>query len=310
MSIDQTPLNEGKREGVGASVAHGSGQSNEALSHRNRAPMDEIWEDHDPNRATSDKSLMLDLDGFEGPLDLLLHLARSQKVDLAKISVLALAEQYLAFIDRARQLRLELAADYLVMAAWLAFLKSKLLIPQKDEDEQMSGEEMAQQLAFRLKRLEAMREAATRLINRNRLGRDVFARGLPEPVIVDKISSYEASLYDLLSAYAAQRQRNSVSQVTIAHRKVWSLKDALHILNRMIGHVGEWTRLDQYLMQYLSDDAQERKTARASSFAASLELVREGLIDIRQDGAFAPIFLKDSDRHLQKSASISGGSAN
>lgn len=284
--------------------------SERSLAHQNRTPMDKIWDDNDPNRATCDKSLMVDLDGFEGPLDLLLHLARSQKVDLAKISVLALAEQYLAFIEKARQLRLELAADYLVMAAWLAFLKSKLLIPQKDEDEQMTGEEMAQQLAFRLKRLEAMREAATRLINRNRLGRDVFARGLPEPVIIDKISSYEASLYDLLTAYATQRQRNSISHVTIAHRKVWSLKDALKILNRMIGQVGEWTSLDQYLLQYLSDDAQERRTARASSFAASLELVREGQLDIRQDGAFAPIFLKDSDRHLSKAASIPSGNVN
>lgn len=310
VSDGQTSLGDGKGAGGSALTTHGSGRHDEALSYRDRAPMDKIWDDNDPNRATSDKGLVLDLDGFEGPLDLLLHLARSQRVDLAKISVLALAEQYLEFIERARQLRLELAADYLVMAAWLAFLKSKLLIPQKDEDEQISGEEMAQQLAFRLKRLEAMREAATRLINRNRLGRDVFTRGLPEPVIIDKISSYEASLYDLLSAYAAQRQRNSVSQVTIAHRKVWSLKDALNILNRMIGHLGEWTQLDQYLMQFLTDNAQERKTARASSFAASLELVREGLIDIRQDGAFAPIFLKDSDRHLHKAASISGGRAN
>lgn len=286
-------------DGKSVNGQSGNGKASPQFTGTN-APMESLWHEDEQNRAISDKSLMVDLDGFEGPLDLLLHLARTQKVDLAKISVLALAEQYLAYIEKARQLRLEVAADYLVMAAWLAFLKSKLLIPQKDEEEQLSGEEMAQQLAFRLKRLEAMRDAASSLINRNRLGRDVFARGMPEPMIVDKLSTYEASLYDLLTAYASQRQRNSLSQVTIAHRKVWSLKDALGILNRMIGTISEWTDLEQYLEQYLSGSNQERRTARASSFAASLELVREGQIDIRQDGAFAPIFLKDSDRHLQR----------
>lgn len=268
---------------------------NVAKSENNRAPMDKLWED--PNKALSDKSLMVDLDGFEGPLDLLLHLARTQKVDLAKISVLALAEQYLAFVENARKLRLELAADYLVMAAWLAFLKSKLLIPQKADEEEQSGEEMAQALAFRLKRLEAMREAATRLINRNRLGRDVFARGMPEPIVIDKTSDYEASLYDLLTAYASQRQRNSLSLVTIAKRNVWSLKDARGILARMVGQIDEWTALDQFLLQYLHDDESERRTALASSFAASLEMVREGQLDIRQDGVFAPIFLRNSTRN-------------
>ena len=155
-------LNEGQATGE---VNAQSADQNGAKPSSKRAPMDKLWED--PDRAISDKSLMVDLDGFEGPLDLLLHLARTQKVDLAKISVLALAEQYLAFVEDARKLRLELAADYLVMAAWLAFLKSKLLIPQKSDEEEQSGEEMAQALAFRLKRLEAMREAATRLINRS-----------------------------------------------------------------------------------------------------------------------------------------------
>jgi segregation and condensation protein A len=264
-------------------------------SHNNRAPMDKLWEEQD--RALSDKSLMVDLDGFEGPLDLLLHLARTQKVDLAKISVLALAEQYLAFVEDARKLRLELAADYLVMAAWLAFLKSKLLIPQKSDEEEQSGEEMAQALAFRLKRLEAMREAATRLINRNRLGRDIFARGMPEPIVIEKTSDYEASLYDLLTAYASQRQRNSLSLVTIAKRKVWSLTDARGILSRIVGKIDDWTALDQFLLTYLHDNEEERRTALASSFAASLEMVREGHLDIRQDGLFAPIFLRNSTRN-------------
>lgn len=285
-------LNEGQATGE---MNAQSADQNGAKSSSKRAPMDKLWED--PDRAISDKSLMVDLDGFEGPLDLLLHLARTQKVDLAKISVLALAEQYLAFVEDARKLRLELAADYLVMAAWLAFLKSKLLIPQKSDEEEQSGEEMAQALAFRLKRLEAMREAATRLINRNRLGRDIFARGMPEPIVIEKTSDYEASLYDLLTAYASQRQRNSLSLVTIAKRNVWSLKDARGILARMVGQINDWTALDQFLLQYLHEDEDERRTALASSFAASLEMVREGQLDIRQDGVFAPIFLRNSTRN-------------
>lgn len=254
-------------------------------------PMDAVWENAESNRATGDPALVIDVDGFEGPLDLLLHLARTQKVDLAKISVLALAEQYLQFVEKARALRLELAADYLVMAAWLAYLKSRLLIPQNPKGDEPSGEEMAAQLAFRLKRLEAMREAATRLVNRNRLGRDVFARGAPEAIVTDRISSFDASLYDLLTAYAAQRQRQMVSQVTIGRRRVWSLSDARVILVRLIGELKDWTALDQYLVRYLSDP-EERVTAIASSFAASLEMVREGRLEIRQDGVFQPIYMR------------------
>ncbi len=257
----------------------------------NAAPMDAMWDNTASTRATGDPSLLIDVEGFEGPLDLLLHLARTQKVDLAKISVLALAEQYLQFVEKARALRLELAADYLVMAAWLAYLKSRLLIPQSPKGDEPSGEEMAAQLAFRLKRLEAMREAATRLVNRNRLGRDVFARGAPEATVTDKTSSFEATLYDLLTAYAAQKQRQMVTQVTIGKRRVWSLSDARVILVRLIGELKDWTALDQYLVRYLSDP-EERVTAIASSFAASLEMVREGKIEIRQDGVFQPIYMR------------------
>lgn len=271
-------------------------QPNTGKQTKRSAPMEKLWDENNPDRAISDKSLVLDLEGFEGPLDLLLHLARTQKVDLAKISVLELAVQYLEFVENARKLRLELAADYLVMAAWLAYLKSKLLIPQHIDEEEVSGEEMAQQLAFRLKRLEAMREAATRLINRNRLGRDVFARGMPEPIVVEKTSDFTASLYDLLTAYASQRQRNSITQVTIARRTVWSLKDARGILSRMLGEITEWTALDSFLIKYLHEGEAERRTALASSFAASLEMVREGYFDIRQDGAFTPVFLRNSTR--------------
>ena len=229
--------------------------------------------------------------GFEGPLDLLLHLARNQKVDLARISVLALVEQYIAFVENARRLRLELAADYLVMAAWLAFLKSKLLIPKQPGDEGESGEELAAVLQFRLKRLEAMRDAAARLVNRNRLGRDVFARGMPETVIIDKRNEYSASLYDLLTAYAAQRQRQEITNVRIAKRGVWSLKEAREILTRLVGEIRDWTALDTFLIRYMTTP-QERATAIASSFAASLELVREGQIEVRQDAPFAPLFLR------------------
>jgi segregation and condensation protein A len=258
-------------------------------------PMDSLWQDNAEDRAATDPALLIDVAGFEGPLDLLLFLARNQKVDLARISVLALAEQYLQFIDSARRIRIELAADYLVMAAWLAYLKSRLLIPQQPKDDGPSGEEMAQTLAFRLKRLEAMREAATRLINRNRLGRDVHARGMPEHVPSRSTSAYEASLYDLLTAYASLRQRQAITQVTIERRRVWSLSDARGILTRMIGEISDWTALDHFLLRYLPSP-EERVTAIASAFAASLELVREGRLEIRQDGAFQPIYMRSGPK--------------
>lgn len=253
--------------------------------------MENLWADNDESRASSEPALVVDVDGFEGPLDLLLHLARNQKVDLSRISVLALAEQYLDFIGKVRAMRLELAADYLVMAAWLAFLKSKLLIPKLPGDEGESGDELAAVLQFRLKRLEAMRDAAGRLVNRNRLGRDVFGRGMPEMVIVEKRNEWSASLYDLLTAYAVQRQRQAITNVRIAKRGVWSLKEAREILTRLIGEFRDWTALDSFLIRYLSEPS-ERSTAIASSFAATLEMVREGQIEMRQDQAFAPLYLR------------------
>ncbi len=256
------------------------------------APMDRLWADDADDRTSDDPALVVDVAGFEGPLDLLLHLARSQKVDLSRISIVALVEQYLEFVSRARALRLELAADYLVMAAWLAFLKSKLLIPKQPGEEGESGEELAAVLQFRLKRLEAMRDAAARLVNRNRLGRDVFARGAPEMVIIDKRNEYSASLYDLLSAYAGQRQRQAITNVQIAKRGVWSLKQAREILTRLIGQFNDWTSLDHFLIRYTTSPEQ-RSTVIASSFAASLEMVREGHVEIRQHEPFAPIYLRD-----------------
>ncbi|HBF31791.1 ScpA family protein [Rhizobium sp.] len=267
------------------------------------APLEKLWQDAKAtgdrvvDRVSDDEALLIDVAGFEGPLDLLLFLARNQKVDLSRISVLALAEQYLQFVEKARSIRLELAADYLVMAAWLAYLKSRLLIPQQAKDDEPSGEEMAASLAFRLKRLEAMRDVAGKLVNRNRLGRDVFVRGAPEHVPDRMHSSYEASLYDLLSAYANLRQRQAFTQVTIERRRVWSLVDARTMLNRMIGEISDWTALNQYLMQYLADPS-ERVTAMASAFAASLELVREGKLEIRQGGAFEPIYMRSGQGRM------------
>ncbi|WP_040677733.1 segregation and condensation protein A [Rhizobium mesoamericanum] len=260
------------------------------------APMDKLWQENGAERASSDPALLIDVAGFEGPLDLLLYLARNQKVDLSRISVLALAEQYLQFIESARRIRIELAADYLVMAAWLAYLKSRLLIPQQAKDDGPSGEEMAATLAFRLKRLEAMRDAASGLVNRNRLGRDIFPRGAPEHIPDRHQSAYDASLYDLLTAYASLRQRQAVTQVTIARRNVWSLTDARELLTRIIGEIGDWTVLESYLLRYMASP-EDRVTAIASAFAASLELVREGKLEIRQDGAFQPLYMRRGPKH-------------
>lgn len=247
--------------------------------------------DAGPQASLGEPSFVVDVNGFEGPLDLLLTLARNQKVDLTRISILALVEQYLSFVTAARQLRLELAADYLVMAAWLAYLKSRLLIPEQKGEDEPSGEELAAALAFRLRRLEAMRAAAARLMNRNRLGRDVFARGMPETVSIERVGHWQASLYDLLVAYAAQRQRQSVTSVHVRRRTVWSLQEARELLTRLIGSSVEWIAIDSFLLRYLADPGQ-RSTVIASSFSASLELVREGEIELRQSGPFKPLYLR------------------
>ncbi len=244
------------------------------------------------DKADAEPSFLVDIDGFEGPLDLLLELARRQKVDLAKISILALAEQYLLFIEAARRVRLELAADYLVMAAWLAYLKSRLLIPSEvvKGDEPLAAD-LAAALAARLRRLEAIRKASELLMNRPRLGRDMFLRGRPEGVSITRHSEYTASLFDLLSAYAQQRQMHALSRVTLTRRVVWSLAEARQAIERLAGSISEWTTMDQFLIDYCVAPELQR-TARASCFASSLELVREGRIEIRQDRAFAPIWMK------------------
>jgi segregation and condensation protein A len=251
----------------------------------------DVWERED-ERDPADPQLRVDVGGFEGPLDLLLALARTQKVDITKISVLALAQQYLDFIAEARALRLEIAADYLVMAAWLAFLKSKLLLPAEPSEEgEPSGEELAALLAFRLKRLDAMRDAAARLMTRKRLGRDVFGRGLPEPIRVNRTSVYEANVYDLLKAYSQQRQRNATRTLHMEKRTVWSLKEARDELERLLGMACDWAPLDQLLAEFLVEP-EMRRTALASSFTATLEMTREGALELRQAKSFAPLMVR------------------
>src|SRR5213079_1673202 len=236
---------------------------------------DTNFESLSPELASDEPALIVDVAGFEGPLDLLLMLARHQKVDLSKISILALADQYLAFIEEARKVRLELAADYLVMAAWLAYLKSRLLLPEVAGELGPSAEDMATALALRLRRLEAIRNAADALIGRPQLGRDVFGRGAPEPIADIKRPEWTATLYDLLSAYSQQRQKNALAHVRFAPRQVWSLAEAREALERIIGATTDWSRLDHYLLSYVVEPS-IRATVMASSFATVLEMVREG----------------------------------
>ena len=249
-----------------------------------------------------DTQLVIDVDGFEGPLDLLLALARTHKLDIAKISILDLAEQYLAFIASARDLKLQVAGDYLVMAAWLAFLKSKLLLPREDEADEMSGEEMAAHLAFRLKRLQAMRNSADELMARQRLGRDFYARGMPEKPQKFTSRKYTASLYDLLRAYGRQIEVPEIARVTIKARKVWSIKDARKRLENMLGLNLDWKDFSGFLSEYFKDEKKD-VSAVASSFGASLEMARDGFIEIRQAHAFAPLYFRRKGEVEWKKAS-------
>jgi segregation and condensation protein A len=234
--------------------------------------------------------LVLNLDGFEGPIDVLLALARDQKVDLTKISILELAEQYLVFVNEARRLRLELAADYLVMAAWLAYLKSRLLLPADAADEEPSGEEMAAALAFQLQRLEAIREAGEALFARALLGRDVFARGAPEGVRVVTRSVYEASLYELLQAYGAIQRRGKAEPLRIEQMELFTMDEALERLERALGALPDWSTLMSFLPEGLR--GLKRRSAIAATFLASLELARSGRMQLRQDGRFGTIYIR------------------
>ena len=233
--------------------------------------------------------LTLDLDGWEGPLDLLLTLARAQKVDLAKISILALVEQYLAFIADAKKLRLEIAADYLVMAAWLAYLKSCLLLP-KDPTIEPGPEELAMRLQLRLQRLQAMREAGARLIGRDRVGRDVFLRGRPEGLRVVRRAAWTNDLYDLIAAYGIVRARSEPAAHVVARRPVMTLDEAIHRLERMIGTRLEWTALEAFLPD--TQDPEFRRSALASIFVATLELARLGKVRIDQQATFSTLYVR------------------
>jgi segregation and condensation protein A len=252
----------------------------------------ELFEQDDDELRADGPALIVDVDGYEGPLDLLLELARRQKVDLQRISILALADQYLAFVEEARKIRLELAADYLVMAAWLAYLKSRLLLPQEGKaDGEPSAEELAGALAERLRKLEAIRRAAQILMARPQLGRDVFGRGEPEDIVLVERPQWQASLHDLLSAYARQREKHALSRVTIAKRFVWSLGEAREALERLMGQMADWAPLDTYLLQY-AVAPEMRRSVSASAFASALEMVREGQLEMRQDKAFDTLWMR------------------
>jgi len=238
------------------------------------------------------EALIVDVDGFEGPLDVLLTLSRTQKVDLRKISVLALAQQYLAFVEKARALRIELAADYLVMAAWLAFLKSRLLLPPDPDDEGPSGEELAAHLAFQLERLQAMRDAAARLMARDQLGRDFFKRGQAEDVTRIRTVTYSATLLDLMQGYARIRTRDEFRPFVMDRDAVFTMEQALERMRPLIGFAGAWTDMETYLPDGWDGDPVRRRSATAATFAASLELVKEGHMEIRQSDSFAPIHLR------------------
>lgn len=235
------------------------------------------------------ETLTLDIDGWEGPLDLLLALARNQKVDLREISILALVDQYLRFIEEAKAIKLELAADYLVMAAWLAYLKSALLLP-RDPEEQPSPEELALRLQLRLERLNAMREAGARLFVRDRLGRDVFLRGAPEGLRTVRKALWQAEIYDLIAAYGRINARTRPVMHIVANRPVMTLDAALERVSRLVGERIDWATIESFLPQAAT--GMFRKSALASSFVAALELARQGRVELRQKSPFAPLYLK------------------
>lgn len=252
------------------------------------------WEAPDRDLApAASEALIVDVDGFEGPLDLLLALARTHKVDIAKISIVALVDQYIAYIGEAQRLKIEIAADYLVMAAWLTFLKSRLILPrEKDAPDDVSPDGMARRLTFRLMRLEAMRKAMAELMTRHRLGRDVFQRGMPEQAQTVSEVRYTAEIFDLLKAYSELRRRTVKVTHVVKARRVWSIKQARQQLELFVGvKLGEWVDLDDCLKKYLPTEADD-KTVVASSFGATLEMAREGVVELKQDEPFAPLYIR------------------
>jgi segregation and condensation protein A len=249
-------------------------------------------------------SLLLNIDGYEGPIEVLLELARNQKVDLTKISILQLARQYLEFIERAKVLSLDLAAEYLVMAAWLAYLKSRLLLPRADNTVEPGAAEMAEALQFQLRRLEAMQNAAQNIAKLPRLGQQVFARGMPEGLRVKMNTHWDVQLFELLHAYGDIEKRRDNSRYDLPEFKLMSAEDALVRLTRMLGQLPRqglqsvWTTLESFIPEGIKDKVYGR-SALASMFTAGLELVKQGSIEIRQDGLFKPIYLRATGQNQQ-----------
>ena len=256
----------------------------------------DLFPSNDDAQSVSDRlsaeALIVDVDGFEGPLDLLLTLSRTQKVDLMRISILELAQQYLDFVERAKALRIELAADYLVMAAWLAFLKSRLLLPPDPADEGPSGEEMAAHLAFQLERLQAMRDCAARLMARDQKGRDFFVRGIPENVENVRTVNYTANLLDLMQAYSRIRTRDEFRPFVMDRNDIFTMEEALERMRGLIGFAVDWVDISSYLPDGWGASPMRRRAATASTFAASLELAKAGKVELRQSETFAPLELR------------------
>ncbi len=248
-----------------------------------------------PADRQADEALILDIDGFEGPLDLLLMLSRTQKVDLRRISVLQLAEQYLKFVAQAQDLRLELAADYLVMAAWLAYLKSRLLLPPEPGDAGPSADDLAQHLAYQLERLAAMRDAAARLMGRDQLGRDFFARGLPEDVTRRTKITYSATLLDVMRAYARIRTKDEFRPYAFDRQNIYTMEQALERMRCLLGYAGEWSDLTSFMPDGWNISPERRRSATAAHFAAILELAKRGQVHLRQGEVFAPLMIRRKD---------------
>ena len=249
--------------------------------------------------------LVVSLDGFDGPIDLLLSLAREQKVDLCKLAILPLAEQYLKYISEARRLRLEVAADYLVMAAWLAFLKSRLLLPEPEQvKDEVDPVAMAEALKFQLLRLEAMQKAARQIQDRPQLGSDIFLRGLPEPVEIEEKPVYFLPIQDLLTAISAPSRRRKPETYSIMHTRLYSLEESVARLRHLLGGMPSWTILQSYLPDVLTaEEALEIRSALASTFAATLELVKNGELEVSQEGSFAPIYLRRREKTPEETVS-------
>ena len=304
--MSETPIQTEAEAGTPALAAHPENGSAEGQG----VPEADSFEEGPPRDASAAapeaETLIVDLDGYEGPLDVLLTLARNQKVDLTRISILRLAEQYLDFINRAHRMELDIAADYLVMAAWLAYLKSRLLLPPPDEEEGPSGAEMAARLAFQLQRLEAMRNVAQQIFARHRLGVHVFQRGAPEGIRLVKTSQYQGTLYELLKAYSNQRLKTHMTSWEPRKLPIFSIENARHRLEAMLGMMLDWGRIDVFLpVEYMTGEL--RRSALASTLSASLVLAKDGEVEIRQSGAFAPLFMR---RRTSEPENSGGGQTN